>query len=100
MIAQREDGGWGDIVDTSYALLLLARGRHPILMNKLRRKGGRPAKCPATGANRPRDAANLARYAGRNLERPLNWQVVRSTVDWRRVDRLADPGSFHRHKTT
>jgi hypothetical protein len=80
---QREDGGWGDIVDTSYALLFLARGRHPILMNKLRfEKGGATGEIPGYWGNRPRDAANLARYAGRQLERPLNWQVVALDVDW------------------
>jgi hypothetical protein len=66
--AQSGDGSWGDTVDTSYALLFLSRGRHPILMNKLRYDG--------YWANRPRDVANLARFATRQLERELNWQVV------------------------
>jgi hypothetical protein len=66
--AQSGDGSWGDSVDTSYALLFLSRGRHPILMNKLRFDG--------YWANRPRDVANLARFATRQLERELNWQVV------------------------
>jgi hypothetical protein len=80
---QGEDGSWGDLVDTSYALLFLARGRHPILMNKLRfEKGGATGEIPGYWGNRPRDAANLARYAGRQLERPLNWQVVALDVDW------------------
>src|SRR6185437_13360692 len=43
-------------------------------MNKLRFNG--------YWANRPRDAANLARYVGRQLERPLNWQVVPLDRDW------------------
>ena len=58
-------------------LLFLARGRHPVLMNKLRFDGD--------WANRPRDVANLARFASAELERPLNWQVVpldRDWVDW------------------
>jgi hypothetical protein len=74
---QRPDGSWGrgeDVVDTAYALLFLSRGRHPILMNKLRFNGA--------WANRPRDAANLSRYASAQLERPLNWQVVPLAVDW------------------
>ena len=66
--AQANDGSWGDAVDTCYALLFLARGRHPILMNKLRFDG--------YWANRPRDAANLTRFAAHQLERELNWQVV------------------------
>jgi len=77
---QSPDGGWGqqagdeDVVNTAYALLFLSRGRHPILMNKLRFDGN--------WANRPRDAANLARYATKQLERPLNWQVVPLSHDW------------------
>ena len=48
--------------------------RHPILMNKLRFNG--------YWANRPRDAANLAKYATTQLARPINWQVVPLAVDW------------------
>lgn len=66
--AQQSDGSWGDTIDTSFALLFLARGRHPVLMNKVRFGG--------YWANRPRDAANLTRFAARALERELNWQVV------------------------
>ena len=65
---QASDGSWGDVVDTSFALLFLSRGRHPILMNKVRFAG--------YWANRPRDVANLSRFAARQLERELNWQVV------------------------
>lgn len=72
--AQDTDGSWGQDVETAYNLLFLARGRHPILMNKLRFDG--------YWANRPRDAANLARFAARQLERPLNWQVVPLQRDW------------------
>jgi hypothetical protein len=80
---QTDKGDWGEIVDTAFATLFLARGRHPILMNKLRfEKGGATGESPAFWANRPRDVANLARYAGRQLERPLNWQVVGLDRDW------------------
>lgn len=78
---QAADGTWGAtnqpftvIVNTSYSLLFLARGRHPVIMNKLRFEGD--------WANRPRDAANLARFASTQLERPLNWQVVSIDHDW------------------
>lgn len=72
---QSRNGSWGDgIVDTSYAILFLSRGRHPILMNKLRFDG--------YWSNRPRDVANMARFAGRQLERPLNWQVVNVDNPW------------------
>jgi hypothetical protein len=80
---QMQDGSWGDSIDTAYALLFLARGRHPILMNKLRfDKGGATGEIVGYWGNRPRDAANLARYAGRQLERPLNWQVVGLDREW------------------
>ncbi len=55
-------------------VLFLSRGRHPVLLNKLRFDG--------FWANRPRDAANLARFAADALERPLNWQVVPIQRDW------------------
>ena len=65
--AQRE-------VDTAYCLLFLARGRHPVLFNKLRYGGA--------WNNRPHDVKHLAKYAGRKLERVLNWQVVNLRRDW------------------
>ena len=74
--AQLPDGSWygGNLIQTSYALLFLARGRPPLMMNKLRFDG--------FWANRPRDLANLARFATRSTERPLNWQVVDLRTEW------------------
>jgi len=69
-----EDHGVDSIVDTAYTLLFLARGRHPVIMTKL--------KFAKSWDNRPRDVANLARWAGRELERPLNWQVVGIDHPW------------------
>jgi hypothetical protein len=68
--------GFDSIVDTAFTTLFLARGRHPVMMNKLRFE--------KHWTNRPRDLANLARFASRQLERPLNWQVVNLSgdVDW------------------
>jgi hypothetical protein len=82
---QHLDGSWGDggaratvtpqtLIDTAYCLLFLARGRHPILFNKLRYDGD--------WNDRPRDVAHLARYAAHQLERPLNWQVVNLRRNW------------------
>ena len=75
---QQPDGSWiegGDaVVDTSFTLLFLARGRHPILFDKLRFDG--------VWANHPRDAAHLARFATTTLERPFNWQVVSAAEPW------------------
>jgi hypothetical protein len=83
----RADDGPDAVVDTAYTLLFLARGRYPILMNKLRferseatRLDGKPA--PGYWANRPRDLANLTRFASRQLERGLNWQVVSVDTPW------------------
>jgi hypothetical protein len=75
---QQPDGSWnGSAIDTSYDLLFLARGRAPLLFNKLRYNGD--------WANRPYDVANLAHVATTQLERPLNWQAVdlgRPWSDW------------------
>lgn len=71
---QNGNGGWGSIKETSYKLLFLARGRHPLIMNKLRFDG--------YWHNRPRDVANLSRFASRELERPINWQIVPVDRDW------------------
>jgi hypothetical protein len=68
---------WDADVETSFNLLFLSRGRHPVVMSKLRYEG--------SWANRPRDIANLTRFATREIERPLNWQVVplnRPWTDW------------------
>lgn len=71
---QSDNGSWGDEIETAYALLFLARGRQPIMMNKLSFAGH--------WANHWRDAANLAHFAGKELERPIGWQVVPSDRDW------------------
>ena len=60
--------GADDIHSTCYAILLLARGRAPVIMNKLQYAG--------PWNSRSRDSANLHAYLGKNFERHLNWQVV------------------------
>jgi len=89
LLLQRPDGSWcreltvaeqpedaqaDALVDTAFVLLFLARGRHPVMINKLRFDG--------YWNNRARDIANLSTFAGRELERPLNWQVVTLASDW------------------
>ncbi len=78
-----DDGSWGvgkpseRIVPTAFAILFLARGRHPVLFNKLQYTGR--WNC------RPRDLANLTRWLSYTFERPMSWQVVglnSSLEDW------------------
>jgi hypothetical protein len=88
VLSQWANGSWGrsdqptadTLIDTAYTVLFLARGRHPIVMNKLRLEGDR-----GEWNNRPRDLAGLTRFASRELERPVNWQVVsidRDPAEW------------------
>jgi hypothetical protein len=70
----REQSGADSIIDTAYMLLFLSRGRHPVMMNKLSFDG--------SWNNRSRDLANLSKFAGRELERAINWQIVPLDHDW------------------
>ena len=90
---QGPDGAWGGgvemsfgdgsepvdqgVYDTGFALLFLARGRAPILFNKLDYNvlAGKKS-APGNWNQRPRDVANLTRYVGRQSEAQLNWQIV------------------------
>jgi len=79
--AQFPNGAWGHedhgvdaIIDTAYSLLFLSRGHRPILMTKL--------KFEKYWDNRPQDVANLAKFATRQLERQINWQVVGIEHTW------------------
>ena len=77
-------GGYGPIVDTSFSLVFLARGRAPVVMNKLQYdvQPDRPKEKAKAGDwnQRPRDVANAVRWVGRQLERDLNWQIVNLNV--------------------
>ncbi len=81
VLAQRSDGSWnysGNAIGTAYALLFLARGRNPVVFNKLEYPG-------ETWNARPRDNANLTRWMSKRFEREINWQVVNLKVkpeDW------------------
>jgi hypothetical protein len=78
LATQGADGSWGDVADTCFAILFLVRGRAPLVLNKLEyaldAHGDKPK--PANWNQRPRDAANLTRWMGRQLERDLRWQIV------------------------
>ena len=103
---QNKDGSWkasssyfGALPDTCFGILFLARGRAPLLMNKLQHgtqvetiaaaPGGAPAQKPdaltavkklqekpADWNQRPRDVANLSNWVSTVAERELNWQVL------------------------
>jgi len=80
--------GSNDPRSTAYAILILSRGRAPVVMNKLQYDGPWNA--------RPRDAANLHSYLAREYERHLNWQSVPITSfpeDWLEAPVLLITGS-------
>ncbi|MCL2646397.1 MAG: DUF4159 domain-containing protein [Phycisphaerales bacterium] len=74
--SQRPDGAWvgnwSPVVSTSYALLFLARGRNPVVFNKLQYNGPWNA--------RTHDNAYITRWLGKRFEKPINWQVVNLQV--------------------
>jgi len=71
---QNSNGSWGFgeggqlVPQTAFGMLFLARGRRPVLLNKLQYKG--KWNC------RPHDAANLARHVSFNFEQQVTWQIV------------------------
>ncbi len=67
--SQRPDGSWGgQFFSNSFALLFLARGRNPVMFNRLEYDGD--------WNNRPRALANLTRWVSLGAEREVNWQIV------------------------
>jgi hypothetical protein len=85
---QNPDGSWaepppsviGPIPNTGFGLLFLARGRAPVMMNKLQYEAGTDKNALEAWNERPRDAANLAKWAGKQDEAYYNWQVVNLRV--------------------
>ncbi|MCP4375110.1 MAG: DUF4159 domain-containing protein [bacterium] len=71
---QNAEGSWGYgsggqlIPQTAFATLFLARGRQPVLINKLQYTG--KWNC------RPHDIPNFARHIGDTYERKVTWQIV------------------------
>lgn len=69
---QQRDGSWtvgyNPAIETSLALLFLAKGRAPFIINKLRWRGD--------WNNHTRDLANFVRYAENTFEQRFRWQIV------------------------
>jgi len=92
--AQGGNGAWsgGDqaLVDTSFAILFLIRGRQPVMFNKLEFDGD--------WNNRPRDCAYLVRWMSKVFEKDLSWQIInlRTPVeDWHDAPILYISASRH-----
>jgi hypothetical protein len=88
---QRPDGSWGSgatISDTAFGLLFLARGRAPIVINKLQYDMQIPGGQREGNWNqRPRDVSSVVKWIGKQTERDLHWQIVHLNVP---VDELHD----------
>jgi hypothetical protein len=69
---QRSDGTWGDLPDTCFALLFLAKGRAPLLVQKVERDG--------RWNEDPADLRHLVEHLGRTLDARLAWQHVDLTA--------------------
>ena len=71
---QGGNGSWGGgggaqgVMSTSFAVLFLAKGRSPVLIQKVRWRGD--------WNNDLYDIANLVRFVGSQWEHPLSWQGV------------------------
>lgn len=66
---QQPDGSWSDLVNTSFNILSLLKGRAPIIVNKL--------EYADEGWNDyPRDAAKLTQWMTQLFEQPFGWQIV------------------------
>jgi hypothetical protein len=80
---QSPDGSWngGDnYANTALCMLFLARGRAPVLINKIQydNAAGPDAGRPGPWNQRPRDVANFVRWMGEQTERQhdINWQIT------------------------
>jgi hypothetical protein len=75
-LQQRETGAWegvyGPVISTSFALLFLAKGRAPVLINKLRHAPH------GDWNNDPKEVGNLVGAVARDWKSLLTWQIVDS----------------------
>jgi hypothetical protein len=84
--SQNPDGSWasgldlwgyndGNIPDTCFSILFFIHGRAPVVINKLSYINTDTEETALWNA-RPRDIANLTRWAGKQVESLLNWHIV------------------------
>ena len=88
LINSQRNGSWGGLIDTSFALLFLVRGRNPVAFNRLEYRGD--------WNNRPRALANLTRWMSRSFEKDVSWQIVNLRVpveEWHDAPVLMITGS-------
>ena len=91
---QHPNGSWldrNDIADTSFALLFLAKGRRPLLFNKLQWSKNQEWNL------RRNDLAHLVAFIGDRLGEPVSWEVTSlddDVTDWLRAPILF----FNGHK--
>jgi hypothetical protein len=95
--AQAKEGSWESTYPgatpldaTCFALLFLARGHAPVMMNKLdyrprfvattQPEVAATQMTPVNWNERPRDLANLSAWVGRETETYRNWQIVNLRV--------------------
>ncbi len=67
---QQKDGSWGDEAETAFAILFLAKGHTPLLLNKLHWDGD--------WSDDLDDAKALMEMTGQELGRVFAWQTVRA----------------------
>ena len=65
---QGADGSWGNEVDTAFAILFLAKGKSPVLINKLKWQGD--------WNNDRHDAEHLTAFVSDQFQQTVTWQVV------------------------
>lgn len=79
---QQVNGGWNigggglpaELINTSFALLFLSKGRIPVIINKLKHGPGDDWN------NAPNDVNNLTEFLARQWKVRLNWQIVDGAV--------------------
>ncbi len=88
---QGRDGDWDRgkyaFPNTCFAMLFLAKGRAPVVISKL--KYADASGKESNWNQRPRDAANVAKWIGKTLERDLSFQIV--SIDAPMGDLLESP---------